>query len=167
MSSTTVCARWRNWKTNDVSLVTDSRRKKLWLRRKNQCRKKQEQKAQHNAKLPGKNRKWFLKSRQWCLFWWSRLRQQCLPLASRDLIAVEAFIGFHMLRHDVGILTSFVNLILNSGSKVYLLRHCSLNKKNQIYYFLVRRVIFQSYFWLKSNLVFVWMYLWYLRNQWL
>ena len=34
-----------------------------------------------------------------------------------------------MLRHDVGILTSFVNLILNSGSKVYLLRHCSLNKK--------------------------------------
>lgn len=35
-----------------------------------------------------------------------------------------------MLRHDVGILSTLVDTILNSGSKVYLLRHCSLNTKN-------------------------------------
>lgn len=35
-----------------------------------------------------------------------------------------------MLRHDVGVFSSFVHGVLNSGSKVYLLRHCSLNTKN-------------------------------------
>ena len=35
-----------------------------------------------------------------------------------------------MLCHDVGVFTSLINRIMNSGSKVYLLRHCSLNTKN-------------------------------------
>ena len=60
----------------------------------------------------------------------SRLRQQCLPLPPRDLVAVEAFIGLHLLCHDVGVFASLVDVILNSRSKVYLLRHCSLNTKN-------------------------------------
>ena len=35
-----------------------------------------------------------------------------------------------MLRHDVRILSTLINQVLNSRSKVYLLRHCSLNTKN-------------------------------------
>ena len=35
-----------------------------------------------------------------------------------------------MLRHDVGVLPSLVDGILNRRSKVYFLRHCSLNTKN-------------------------------------
>ena len=52
------------------------------------------------------------------------------PASPRDLVAVEAFIGLHMLRHDVGVFSTLVDRIMNSGSKVYLLRHCSLNTRN-------------------------------------
>ena len=60
----------------------------------------------------------------------SRLRQQCLSLTPRHLIAVEPFVRFHLLCHDVGVFSSFVHGVLNSGSKVYLMRHCSLNHEN-------------------------------------